>query len=743
MTQPLFFSIIKAHLLLFMIISQILPLPSAFFVLGLGVLILSKSWRSALNVVFFFLSLAVTIWLYGTYRMFVSLTTDEVVFWDRFIYAGVVFVPALFYHFSVLFTERKDRRQQILFSYLLALFFLIMSRTPYFVNDVFRYEWGVHTKAQFWHHLFLIYFTIFIAFLFTNLFKFYRRTNSAISRTQAKFVIMAFIFLVFIGTLGYLPAYGIAVYPFAYLSGVFFVVILAYTIIRHRFLSIRVIFKRGSVFLAAFLSTAAISYCFNYLLVWQFPHTPYFQIAALVVGLLVYQPLQRYFSSLANKYFFSDIYDYQEVLKESSRNLTSVIELPAVVNHVLESLNNPFQLEKIGLVLFVNNQPSAHYVKSNGYQSSELSFFSDNKFLQQQLLSTNNVLLLDEIKFILNGSLSTETTKQWRKLRSELMDFPIDVCAPLFKEDQLLGIIFLGQKITNDGYSDEDIKLIDTVTNQAAVAINNALLYEQVSNFNKELQGKIAAATLDLEKANKQLKVANENLQQLDQAKSEFLSIASHQLRTPLSGIKGYLSMLDEGDFGKLPKEAAKIINELYLNSDRMSRMINTFLNISRIEAKRFTIVAKECDLLAIVRSSFEELKLEAQKKQLKYHLDVPRGTIKLKLDEDKVKDAVGNYIDNAIKYTPSGSIEVRVFAVKKEVVIEVADSGIGIKQQDINFLFEKFVRSSEVKKISTGGSGLGLYIARKVIEAHSGRVYVKSAGLGKGSIFGFALPLK
>ncbi|PJA93669.1 MAG: hypothetical protein CO133_01070, partial [Candidatus Komeilibacteria bacterium CG_4_9_14_3_um_filter_37_5] len=390
-------------------------------------------------------------------------------------------------------------------------------------------------------------------------------------------------------------------------------------IIRHRFLSIRVIFKRGSVFLAAFLSTAAISYCFNYLLVWQFPHTPYFQIAALVVGLLVYQPLQRYFSSLANKYFFSDIYDYQEVLKESSRNLTSVIELPAVVNHVLESLNNPFQLEKIGLVLFVNNQPSAHYVKSNGYQSSELSFFSDNKFLQQQLLSTNNVLLLDEIKFILNGSLSTETTKQWRKLRSELMDFPIDVCAPLFKEDQLLGIIFLGQKITNDGYSDEDIKLIDTVTNQAAVAINNALLYEQVSNFNKELQGKIAAATLDLEKANKQLKVANENLQQLDQAKSEFLSIASHQLRTPLSGIKGYLSMLDEGDFGKLPKEAAKIINELYLNSDRMSRMINTFLNISRIEAKRFTIVAKECDLLAIVRSSFEELKLEAQKKQLKY----------------------------------------------------------------------------------------------------------------------------
>jgi len=240
-----------------------------------------------------------------------------------------------------------------------------------------------------------------------------------------------------------------------------------------------------------------------------------------------------------------------------------------------------------------------------------------------------------------------------------------------------------------------------------------------------------------------QLAIANDRLKQMDKAKSEFLSIASHQLRTPLTGIKGYLSMIMEGDYGPVPDKASKVIGDVFLASDRLSRLINVFLNVSRIESGRFDLNRKDVDLIQLVGEAVSELKPTAEKKQLALVFHKPKELLPhLNIDRDKIKDVLINLIDNAIKYTPAGKVEVALSRAESQLKVAVKDTGVGILSEEVGELFKKFVRGEGIAQVDTSGSGLGLYIAKKIVEAHGGKIWVESPGKGKGATFSFTLPI-
>ncbi|MFW0837890.1 MAG: ATP-binding protein [Candidatus Komeilibacteria bacterium] len=728
-----------------MSLAELLPLISAILVFVLGIFVLFKDVRSGVNRIFFLFTLAATVWLYGTYKLFTVAVSTDIIFWDRFIYTGITIVPALGYHFSLLVTRQRDRRSVIILAYVWAIFFFIISRTPYFVDGVFIYNWGAHTRAQFWHHIFLAYFAIFFSILFYNIYHFSHHTTSGRERVQARYMLAAFGILIGIGSLGFLPAYGISIYPFAYVSGVLFVVILAYAIIKHRFMNIRLIIKQSTVFISSIIATIGISYFIYNLLIWNWPRIHHWELLALLIALLILQPIRNWFGNIANRYFFADIYNYQEVLRELSHHLTAIIDLDEVVGSIVGTMSEAFRLEKIGVLLCGRGKTVQHkcdVVQSEGFQARELRGLLSGEWLVKYLEMTRSALLTDDIPIILRTLIADELKDKLLQWQAKMTAAGASVCVPLLKEGKLIGVMILGQKLSRESFSNEDLELIDTVSNQASVAIDNALLYQQVKDFNAQLQDKIRVATKNLQRTNSKLKYANANLQQLDEAKSEFLSIASHQLRTPLSGIKGYLSMLQEGDFGKLPPKIKTVIKELFTNADRMSRLINTFLNISRIEADRLVINHSPVNVYALTRDTWKDFRVAAKKKKLHYTCEVPRGSLIMSLDEDKIKDVLINFIDNAIKYTASGFVKVSAQRVKDNVRVEVSDSGVGIRQSDLDNLFEKFSRGKEIAKINTSGSGLGLYIARKIVEAHGGEVFVDSSGEGKGSTFGFRLPL-
>jgi len=300
------------------------------------------------------------------------------------------------------------------------------------------------------------------------------------------------------------------------------------------------------------------------------------------------------------------------------------------------------------------------------------------------------------------------------------------VLVPINTEGKTIGCIEIGVQKEPDHISRQELDTMQSMADELGVVARNLRLFAQIQNTNRKLED------------------ANRHLQQLDQAKSEFVSIASHQLRTPMTGIKGYLSMLADGDFGKLAPEHVKIMRELLGESDRMIRLINQFLNVSKIEAGKFTYAKVPVKLDALVEQQVNELTKVAADKKLKLEFKKPRKALPTVIaDPDKLEDVVLNLVDNAIKYTPSGGkIQVSVSAGPNEIEFCVKDSGIGIKSTDAPELFNKFVRGSGIAQIHPDGSGLGLFIAKSIIDAHGGRVWAESDGEGKGSSFKFTLPL-
>lgn len=240
-----------------------------------------------------------------------------------------------------------------------------------------------------------------------------------------------------------------------------------------------------------------------------------------------------------------------------------------------------------------------------------------------------------------------------------------------------------------------------------------------------------------------ELKRANEELKELDQAKSDFMNIASHQLRTPLSGIIGYLSMVIEEDYGKVAKDQKKILSGVFTASRRLSRLVDTFLNVSRIEAGKFFINLQTVSIEDVLETEIGEMSFNAKDKKIKLIFERSKKPLpKIKLDIDKIKDVIINLIDNAIKYTSKGSVTVSAMKEGKFIHVKIKDTGVGIPTDQVDKLFSKFFRARGIAKIQPDGSGLGLYIAKRIVEAHEGRIWVESDGLGKGTTFQFMIPL-
>ena len=241
----------------------------------------------------------------------------------------------------------------------------------------------------------------------------------------------------------------------------------------------------------------------------------------------------------------------------------------------------------------------------------------------------------------------------------------------------------------------------------------------------------------------KQLQSVNDKLQQVDKVKTEFISIASHQLRTPLTIIKGYTSMALEGSFGRYTKQQHDVMDKLFQSANRLINLVEDLLNISRLEQGRIEYEYKVIDPVALVRGVVEELEPKAKKKGLRLIFVKPKHSVPhIRADEQKMRQVYINVIDNAVKYTEKGSVTVSLHRDEDKVRFESVDTGIGITKDDLSTLFHKFVRGSHVTQMYTEGVGLGLYFARKVAENHGGKIWAESSGKDQGSKFIVELPM-
>jgi signal transduction histidine kinase len=239
-----------------------------------------------------------------------------------------------------------------------------------------------------------------------------------------------------------------------------------------------------------------------------------------------------------------------------------------------------------------------------------------------------------------------------------------------------------------------------------------------------------------------ELKVVSDRLSKLDRQKDEFISMAAHELRAPTTAIKGYLSMIINGDAGDISERVRGYLTDAQATNDRLIRLVNNMINVTRIEEGKITYNMENIKLSALAGVVYSDFKFEAERKNLKFSTEVQDGAEDLvKVDQDRIREVIANMVSNAIKYTNEGFVKIRIMnSNSNNVRLEVVDSGPGISEEEQEKIFRKFYRvKSAVGK--TIGTGLGLYISKLIIKSFGGEIGVDSR-LGSGSTFWFELPI-
>ncbi|MBI2482323.1 MAG: hypothetical protein HYV76_02065 [Candidatus Vogelbacteria bacterium] len=282
---------------------------------------------------------------------------------------------------------------------------------------------------------------------------------------------------------------------------------------------------------------------------------------------------------------------------------------------------------------------------------------------------------------------------------------------PLGASERLMGVLIVSLNRTFEELSQFEKESIDNFVNIIAVALDKAILYQQIQ-------------------------IANTKLKELDRQKTEFVSIAAHQLRSPLTAIKGYSSMVLEGSFGEINDKAREAIDRVFQSSQRLVNVIEDFLNVTRIELGTMKYELTDFNIADVARRVLEELKPNIEKQGLSAIFKADNGDHIVHGDVGKVSQVIGNVIDNAIKYTSQGSIELTLTSTPELVTLAIKDTGDGIAKESLPKLFQKFIRADDAGKLNIKGTGLGLYVARQIIEGHHGRIWAESEGKGHGSTF-------
>jgi signal transduction histidine kinase len=508
---------------------------------------------------------------------------------------------------------------------------------------------------------------------------------------------------------------------------IFFSIFTSIAIVRHHLLDIRLIVARSIAYLMSLAVLAAV-YGFlvfgasNLIFHLHFPvGVQIFIAAATAVASLSFASIKSFFDRTTNRLFFRDAYDTQVFLDEFNKTL--------VVTHELDEL-----LKESAKIIEENIKPAHCLFAVNATANTKsrlLGYGNRGAITKEDMREIRDAIGQTRQKLIVADELEDNHEALQKLLRGKDIVIVARLAASSSGAKSDVGYLMLGPKKSGNLYSSQDLKVIEIVANELVIAVQNALQFEEIENFNITLQGKVDEAT-------RKLRRANERLKTLDETKDDFISMASHQLRTPLTSVKGYISMVLEGDAGKLKPTQKKLLTQSFFGSQRMVYLIADLLNVSRLKTGKFIIESVPVNLAEVVEEELEQLKETAMVRTLKLSYKKPKYFPELMLDDTKTRQVIMNFLDNAIYYTPSGGhITVRLVDNPTTVELRVEDDGIGVSKSEQPHLFTKFYRAGNARKARPDGTGLGLFMAKKVVIAQGGAIIFESQQ-GKGSTFGF-----
>jgi signal transduction histidine kinase len=693
---------------------------TALLNIALGVISYNKNPKSATNRLLTALTVIFALWTISNYFSLNAPTADMTLFWIR----AVMFITAplgpVLYLFIKTFPQQELRINK---KFLNALIFLTLvvqalAFTPYIFSSVTIAD-QITPKPEPGIFLFALLFVGAPIAGFVELIRKYRKSNG-IEKLQLKYLILGvtetFALLILTNFISVVVFKYSGFVIFGPIFSLILVGFITYSIIRHRLLEVRIILARSVLYTLLIITIATLytmgvffmsSYIFEQEV--NFDQEISHAILALFVA-FTFIPIRNIIEKATNRVFFKGRYDQHDLVFQLTKIIASTITLEDVTTKTLQKLLSTLRISHGAFYIVQKNK------KFNVISLGKKSLVLDTKAIRA-LHSMKRMAIFDEEK--------NKKTKEFMR------SINVDIIMPLYEREEKVGFLLLGEKRSGQIYSHRDLGVLEIFGPAVSIAIQNAKAYETIRQFNTTLRKEVQIATKDL-------KTANGKLRELSKQKDDFIAMASHELKTPVTSIKLYIQLLHR-KFQKLRDEkSAESIAKMDGQINKLITLINDLLDVSKVEEGKLQFNITSFNLNELVAEIVEEMQRTTKHKILVSQVDVQN----VSGDRDRIGQVLTNFISNAIKYSPNADkIEVTIAKGPEGTVVSVRDFGIGLSKKEAEKVFERFYRATE-KSDNYPGLGLGLYIASEIIKRHKGRIWADSRK-GKGSTFFFSLPSK
>ncbi|NKE71161.1 ATP-binding protein [Candidatus Manganitrophus noduliformans] len=720
---------------------------TAITVFLLGLFVLIRKGRERLGVLFFLWCLSISWWSFFEILLIQSSNEKSALFWGRIMQAGDMHLPTLFVHFILTLLGLQIARWKLIALYGVSTLLSVLCFTPLVISGV-----GPSNLFSFFIKpgpLYIYMIIFFISCVIYGQLKLYQAYSSA---SPSKKVQIGYFFWSSIGgwiggCANFLLVYDIKI-PLLNEYGTyavpFFAVSTTYSIVRHQLMDIRTVIHMTIMWLTTF-SLALIP-----ILVVILPAKRWLadltnlQISALISAYFVFLVLYiKTVQPRIDHFFQRRKYDMEKILHGMVKELALLKDLMELTEKIAATIREAMYVSHSSIILWEKKKQG--YLNINGpNQNVDLSTHAS--FLNWMKVK-DRVIEWNEI----------EAEPQYKEIRIPARNYfealSAKIALPLVHEDQLIGVINLGEKDNLKPFTREDIEFLSTLRAQSTISLSNSLLYEDVHKMSEELrrwaselEEKVATRTHELSERTKELSESKtelersyQKLQELDRIKSQFFANISHEFRTPLTLILAPLeSFLNQPN---LPEEQRKHFQIMYQNGLRLLKLINNLLDLAKIDTGKMPLSYSKTDLVAFIKGIISSLTPLTYKKQIHVSFLADRSVIEFYFDRDKIEKVLLNLLFNAIKFTERGG-EIILSCAEKEghVVVKVSDTGVGIGRENLHKLFSRFTQLDASATRQHEGTGIGLALSKELVELHQGKIWVESE-VGRGTVISFTLP--
>ncbi|MDI6791703.1 MAG: ATP-binding protein [bacterium] len=685
----------------------------------LAIFVLSRNVKARVNRAFCLYSSFLTAW--GTGMLALSLVPEgqkEIALWCvPILHLGLVFLPSSFFHFVLAITkdENKFNRRVCRLAYLFSVFFLISDRLGLFVltSDV-TFVFGsyriVRGPSAPFFNLFFLFLGPYGTYL---LYRASQAVTSPLEKNRYKYLFSGMVVSLFFAMTNIVRVMGVKVSPLGHIGILFLNFMTALAIVRYRLMDINIIIRPGLVYttLTAFVTTLWLSggFFFETLLDFQ---TLFARIMTIIIIVFLFNIIRERIQLMVDKIFYREKYELFHLQEKVTSEIAAGYDPDILVPSVLKEIEAALHPRFISAMLLSSDRRCyfARYLIGEGEKQAILP--ADDPLVKWLVREKREIFSEEPEENPEFNGFRKGVKEGFEKIMAKLV-------VPLIYGYELTGIFNLGKKKGEGYYTYNEIAFLNTIAKELALTLENTRLYADLKE-----------RTAELEKANA--------------AKSDFLNVVSHELKTPLTVILSQVGLFKQEVFGKISEKQTESLKKIEDKGFKLRSLVADILNMSRLESgKVYDLKIKEVRIERIFEEIVESFKLLADNRGIKIEIDLSSEIPPILSDPGKIKNILSKLLDNAVKFTPSGGIIIiGAKEADKDVEFFVSDTGIGIREEDQKRIFERFFQVDASSTRKYGGTGLGLTVASELVKAMGGKIWVESR-LREGSKFIFTIPTK